>query len=51
MRGAWQDRDHLPIGVKVVGRAFDEQSVLAVAIAIEDELGGFQRPPLSEDGR
>lgn len=40
------DRDGLPIGIQVVGRAFAEETVLAVAKALEQELGGFQRPPL-----
>ena len=43
---AGRDRDGLPIGVQVVGRAFGEESVLAIAKALEQELGGFQRPPL-----
>ena len=40
------DSQGLPIGVQVVGRAFDEEKVLAVAKVLESELGGFQRPPL-----
>ncbi len=43
---AGQDRDGLPIGVQVVGRAFDEETVLAFAKALEQELGGFKKPPL-----
>jgi amidase len=43
---AGHDKDGLPIGVQVVGRAFGEETVLAVAKALEQELGGFQRPPL-----
>jgi amidase len=43
---AGRDRDGLPIGVQIVGRAFDEESVLAVAHALESALGGFQKPPL-----
>ena len=43
---AGHDNDGLPIGVQVVGRAFGEEAVLAVAGALEQELGGFQRPPL-----
>jgi amidase len=43
---AGRDRDGLPIGVQIVGRAFDEETVLAVAKALEQELGGFQKPPL-----
>ena len=41
-----RDKDGLPIGVQVVGRAFGEETVLAIAKALEQELGGFQRPPL-----
>jgi amidase len=43
---AGRDRDGLPIGVQIVGRAFDEETVLAVAKALEQELGGFKKPPL-----
>jgi amidase len=43
---AGRDRDGLPIGVQIVGRAFEEETVLAVAKALEQELGGFKRPPL-----
>lgn len=38
------DRDGLPLGVQIVGRAFDEETVLAVAKAVEQELGGFRKP-------
>ena len=38
--------DGLPIGVQIVGRAFAEESVLAIAKTLEEALGGFQRPPL-----
>jgi amidase len=41
-----RDRQGLPIGVQIVGRAFAEETVLAVARALEAELGGYQRPPL-----
>jgi amidase len=40
-----KDREGLPIGLQVVGRAFDESTVLAVAKAAETALGGFQKPP------
>jgi amidase len=43
---AGHDRDGLPIGVQIVGRAFAEETVLAVAKALEEELGGFKQPPL-----
>ena len=35
----------LPIGVQIVGRPFEEGTVLAAAAAIEEALGGWQRPP------
>ncbi len=41
-----RDGDGLPIGIQVMGRAFGEETVLAVARTLEQELGGFQRPPL-----
>jgi Asp-tRNA(Asn)/Glu-tRNA(Gln) amidotransferase A subunit family amidase len=34
----------LPIGVQIVGRPFAERTVLAAAAAIEEALGGWQRP-------
>lgn len=37
--------DGLPIGVQIVGRPFHEREVLAVAIALEQELGRWQPPP------
>jgi len=40
------DKNNLPIGVQIVGRAFGEETVLALARLLERELGGFQRPPL-----
>ncbi len=35
-----RDSDALPIGLQLIGRAFDECSVLRAACAIESELGG-----------
>jgi Asp-tRNA(Asn)/Glu-tRNA(Gln) amidotransferase A subunit family amidase len=43
---ASRDIDGLPIGIQIVGRALGEETVLAIAKALEQELGGFQRPPL-----
>lgn len=40
------DQNRLPLGVQVVGRAFEEETVLAVARCLEEELGGFRPPPL-----
>jgi amidase len=36
----------LPIGVQVVGRAFEEELVLRVAAAIERGCGGYRPPPV-----
>ena len=36
----------LPIGVQIVGKAWMEHVVLAAAAHIENETGGWQRPPL-----
>jgi amidase len=36
----------LPIGVQVVGRPFDEETVLRVASILEAGLGGYRRPPI-----
>jgi Asp-tRNA(Asn)/Glu-tRNA(Gln) amidotransferase A subunit family amidase len=36
----------LPIGVQVVGRAFEEELVLSVAAAIERGCGGYRPPPM-----
>ena len=40
------DSGGLPLGVQVVGKAFEEETVLAVARVLEEELGGYQPPPL-----
>ncbi|HET7207219.1 MAG TPA: amidase [Terriglobales bacterium] len=39
----------LPIGVQVVGLPWQEESVLAVAAAIEQECGGWREPPIPQD--
>ena len=36
----------LPIGLQINGRAFGEETVLAVAKAAETALGGYQKPPM-----
>lgn len=36
----------LPIGVQIVGRPWEDETVLAVAAKIEESCGGFRRPPL-----
>ena len=38
--------DGLPIGVQLVGRHFDELTVLRAAKALEDRAGGYRRPPV-----
>lgn len=42
---AGRTRAGLPIGVQIVGRPFEERTVLAVAEIIERALGGWQSPP------
>jgi len=40
-----QSPEGLPIGIQIVGRPWEEESVLAVAAAIEEACGGFRPPP------
>jgi amidase len=35
----------LPIGVQMVGRRWDESHLLAIAKALSEVTGDFQRPP------
>src|SRR3989440_5301439 len=39
------DRDGLPIGVQLVGKRWDEARLLAMAKALSEVTGAFQRPP------
>ena len=39
------DRDGLPIGVQMVGKRWDESRLLAIAKALSQVTGAFQRPP------
>ncbi|HVF42752.1 MAG TPA: amidase [Pyrinomonadaceae bacterium] len=39
----------LPIGVQIVGRRNEEESVLAAAAVVEEALGGWRPPKLSAD--
>ena len=39
------DRAGLPLGIQVVGQRWNESRLLAVAKAIGDATGGFERPP------
>lgn len=39
------DRNGLPIGVQIVGKRWDEARLLAMATALVDVTGAFQRPP------
>jgi Asp-tRNA(Asn)/Glu-tRNA(Gln) amidotransferase A subunit family amidase len=45
---AGRSADGLPIGVQIIGRPFEERTVLAVATVIEKALGGWQDPKSSE---
>lgn len=40
-----RDRDGLPVGIQVVGKRWDESRLLAIATALAEGTGGFQRPP------
>ncbi|VVB94653.1 Amidase [uncultured archaeon] len=39
------DRDGLPIGVQIVGKRWNESRLLAIAKAVSEVTGEFQRPP------
>lgn len=43
---AGRSPENLPIGVQIIGRPFEEETVLAAAAIIESELGGWQAPSL-----
>ena len=40
-----RDRDGLPIGIQLVGKRWSESRLLAVAAALAEVIGPFQRPP------
>ncbi|MGB7924308.1 MAG: amidase [Pyrinomonadaceae bacterium] len=42
---AGNSMEGLPIGIQIIGRPFDEESVLAAALIVERSLGGWQPPP------
>lgn len=42
---AGQTREGLPVGVQIVGRPFEEDTVLAAARVVEEALGGWRSPP------
>jgi len=39
------DHDGLPIGIQLVGKRWDESRLLAIARALSEVTGAFQRPP------
>jgi amidase len=39
------DHDGLPIGIQMVGKRWDESRLLAMAKALSEVTGAFQRPP------
>jgi Asp-tRNA(Asn)/Glu-tRNA(Gln) amidotransferase A subunit family amidase len=41
---AGRTREGLPVGVQIVGRPFEEETVLAAARIVEEALGGWQAP-------
>jgi amidase len=46
---AGQSSEGLPIGVQIIGRPFHEETVLAAAAIVEEALGGWQSPPMSDE--
>jgi Asp-tRNA(Asn)/Glu-tRNA(Gln) amidotransferase A subunit family amidase len=42
---AGRSKEGLPIGVQIIGKPFDEETVLAAASVIEESLGGWMPPP------
>ena len=38
----------LPIGVQIVGRPYEDESVLGIAAEVERGSGGWQAPPILE---
>ena len=45
---AGRTKEGLPIGVQIIGRPFEEETVLAAAAIIEEALGGWQAPTICE---
>ena len=43
---AGKSPEGLPIGVQIVGRPWEEEIVLSVAAALEEQCGGWQPPPI-----
>jgi amidase len=41
--------DGLPIGAQIVGRPWEEENVLAVAAALENQCGAWKIPPLAQE--
>jgi amidase len=41
---AGRSAEGLPIGVQIIGRPFEEETVLAAAAVVEEALGGWQAP-------
>ena len=48
---AGHSAEGLPIGVQIVGRPFAERTVLAAAAIVEQALGGWQPPTLSDNAQ
>ena len=44
-----RSREGLPIGVQIIGRPSDEWAILLAASILEEALGGWIKPPMSED--
>ena len=42
-----QSEDGLPVGVQLVGRPYEEESILEIAVRLEQARGVFPAPPLA----
>jgi Asp-tRNA(Asn)/Glu-tRNA(Gln) amidotransferase A subunit family amidase len=47
---AGRSGDGLPIGVQIIGRPNEEETVLAAGAVVEEALGGWQMPELFDEG-
>jgi Asp-tRNA(Asn)/Glu-tRNA(Gln) amidotransferase A subunit family amidase len=43
--------DCLPVGIQIVGRPWDEETILDIAIRLEQARGPFPAPPDGETAR
>jgi Asp-tRNA(Asn)/Glu-tRNA(Gln) amidotransferase A subunit family amidase len=44
---AGRSPEGLPIGVQIIGRPWEEEQVLSVAAALEEQCGAWKIPPMA----